>query len=424
MNEAVARNIDANNNNPMAAPMFLQRGAPIKNRLMKSAMSEALGTTDNRVTKSYPVLYRAWAQGGIGLLITGNVMIDRRALGEPNNVAIEDDRDMPLLKEWASAASVNDTQCWVQLNHPGKQSPKGLNRENLSPSAIPFKEDMQSFFDTPRAFEAEEIDEVIARFGRSAALVKEAGFGGVQIHGAHGYLVSQFLSPHTNQRTDKWGGSAEKRREFVLSVYREIRAQVGEDFPIGIKLNSADFQKGGFSEEESLAVIKHLEKEGIDHVEISGGTYEEPTMSGKDIRESTKQREAYFLAFAEKIRNEVKVPLAVTGGFRSAAAINAALKAGSLDMVGLARPLAVDTQYPNKLLAGKTIDINVNPIKTGIKAVDNMALMEVAWYGRQLHRISKGQDPKPNENALFAFFKVMLATGFKTFKTKRLRAKA
>jgi 2,4-dienoyl-CoA reductase-like NADH-dependent reductase (Old Yellow Enzyme family) len=423
MNEAVVSNTEFSSANLIANPISLQRGAPIKNRLMKSAMSEALGTTDNRVTERYTVLYRAWAKGGIGLLITGNVMIDRRALGEPNNIALEDDRDMPLLKEWASAASENGTQCWVQLNHPGKQSPKGLNRENLSPSAIPFKDDMQNFFETPRAFEAAEIDEVIARFGRSAALVKEAGFSGVQIHGAHGYLVSQFLSPHTNHRTDKWGGSAENRREFVLAVYREIRQHVGEDFSIGIKLNSADFQKGGFSEDESLEVIKHLEKAGIDHVEISGGTYEEPVMSGKDIRESTKQREAYFLMFAEKIRSEVKVPLAVTGGFRSAVAMNAALKAGSLDMIGLARPLAVDTQYPNKLLVGKAIDINVNPIKTGIKAIDTMGLMEVAWYGRQLHRISKGQDPKPNENALVSFMKVVATTGFNTFKTKRLRAK-
>ena len=420
MNDA----LETSSNNPIAQEISLQRGAPIKNRLMKSAMSEALGTTDNRVTDNYPGLYSAWAKGGVGLLVTGNVMIDRRALGEPNNVSIEDDRDMPLLKEWASAATENGTQCWVQLNHPGKQSPKGLNEENLSPSAIPFRKDMQNFFETPRAFEPEEIEDVITRFGRSAALVKEAGFSGVQIHGAHGYLVSQFLSPHTNQRTDKWGGNADKRREFVLAVYREVRKQVGDDFPVGIKLNSADFQKGGFTEEESLEVIRHLEKEGIDHVEISGGTYEKPSMSGKDIRESTKRREAYFLEFAEKIRNEVKVPLAVTGGFRSAAAMNAALDSGSLDMIGLARPLAVDPHYPNKLLAGKTMDINVNPIKTGIKAVDDMGLMEVAWYTRQLTRISKGQATKPNENALTSFIKTALSTGFRTFKTKRLRAKA
>jgi 2,4-dienoyl-CoA reductase-like NADH-dependent reductase (Old Yellow Enzyme family) len=281
---------------------------------------------------------------------------------------------------------------------------------------------MRQFFDTPRAFEPEEIEEVIERFGNSAALVKAAGFTGVQIHGAHGYLVNQFLSPHHNQREDKWGGSAENRRNFVLAVYRKMRERVGEDFPIGIKLNSADFQKGGFTEEESMAVIKALEAEGIDMVEISGGTYEEPTMSGKDIRESTKQREAYFLAYAEKVRSDVSVPLSVTGGFRSAKAMNQALQAGHLDMVGLARPLAVDPAYSNKVLQGERININVNPIKTGIKAIDDMALMEVAWYGRQLKRISQGRPTKPNENALFSFIKVMATSGFRTFKTKRLRA--
>ncbi len=406
----------------ISTPIQLKRGKPIRNRIVKSAMSEALASTDNRVTTAYHTLYRAWAKGGTGLVITGNVMIDRRALGEPNNVAIEDDRDMDMLKAWAKAATENGAQCWVQLNHPGKQSPKGLNKETLSPSAIPFKKDMRQFFSTPRAFEAAEIDEVINRFGNSAALVKAAGFSGVQIHGAHGYLVNQFLSPHHNQRTDQWGGSAEKRRSFVLAVYRNMRARVGEDFPIGIKLNSADFQKGGFTEEESIGVIKALVAEGIDMVEISGGTYEEPTMSGKNIRESTKQREAYFLEFAEKVRKEANVPLAATGGFRTAAAMNAALAEGSLDMVGLARPLAVDPEYSNKLLTGKITDINVHPIKTGIKMIDEMALMEVAWYGRQLQRIAKGQPTQPNENPLLSFLKIIATTGIRTFKTKRLRA--
>lgn len=407
----------------ITSPIQLKRGQAIKNRLLKSAMSEALGSTDNRVSEAYPRLYKAWAWGGTGLVITGNVMIDRRALGEPNNVVIEDERDMDLLTQWAQAATENNTQCWVQLNHPGKQSPKGLNKQNLSPSAIPFRKDMQSFFATPRAFTSEQIEEVIERFGNSAAIVKKAGFSGVQIHGAHGYLVNQFLSAHHNQRTDAWGGSAEKRRAFVLAVYRKIREKTGDDFPIGIKLNSADFQKGGFTEEESMDVIKALQVEGIDMVEISGGTYEEPTMSGKDIRESTLEREAYFLAFAEKVRKQVNVPLAVTGGFRTAKAMNQALGADSLDMVGLARPLAVDPEYSNKLLVGKTNDINVNPIKTGIKAIDDMALMEVAWYGRQLKRISQGKATKPNENALLSFMKVAASSGFKTFKTQRLRAK-
>lgn len=174
-------------------------------------------------------------------------MIDRRALGEPGNVVIEDETDLPVLQQWARAASDQGAAVWVQLNHPGKQSPKGLNRSNLSPSAIPFREDMAAFFDTPREASAAEIEDIIQRFGISAAICKKAGFSGVQIHGAHGYLVSQFLSPHHNQRNDAWGGSPEKRRRFVLAVYDEVCRQVGPDFPVGIKLNSADFQRGGFT---------------------------------------------------------------------------------------------------------------------------------------------------------------------------------
>jgi 2,4-dienoyl-CoA reductase-like NADH-dependent reductase (Old Yellow Enzyme family) len=153
---------------------------------------------------------------------------------------------------------------WVQLNHPGKQSPKGLNISNLSPSAVPFRSDMAAFFETPREATTAEILEIIQRFGRSAAICKKAGFSGVQIHGAHGYLISQFLSPHHNQRTDEWGGSTENRRRFVMAVYEEIRKQVGADFPIAIKLNSADFQKGGFTEEESMETIRALAEAGIE----------------------------------------------------------------------------------------------------------------------------------------------------------------
>src|SRR5262249_42663702 len=152
-----------------------------------------------------------------------------------------------LLTQWARAATDAGAQIWMQLNHPGKQSPKGLNAYNVSPSAIPFRKDMAAFFDAPRELTNSQIEEIVQRFGRSAAIAKKAGFSGVQIHGAHGYLVSQFLSPHHNQRTDEWGGSAEKRRKFALAVYAEMRRQVGKDFPIGIKLNSADFQRGGFS---------------------------------------------------------------------------------------------------------------------------------------------------------------------------------
>ena len=406
----------------LSQPLVLRNGATIKNRLLKSAMSEALGTTDNNPTERLVRLYGAWADGGIGLCVTGNVMIDRRAIGEPNNVAIEDERDLDLLRRWAEAGTRNSTQLWMQLNHPGKQSPKGLNRETVSPSAIPFRRDMQAFFNTPRELTAAEIDDLVQRYGRSAAVAKKAGFSGVQIHGAHGYLVSQFLSPHHNQRTDQWGGSAENRRRFVLAVLAEIRRQVGPGFPIGIKLNSADFQRGGFTEEESLATIQALAQGGIDHVEISGGTYEAPAMTGI-MKETTRARGAYFLDFADKVRTAVpQLPLAVTGGFRSLAGMAQAITGGAVDCVGIARALAMEPDLPNRLLAGQEALHAVRPITTGIKLIDRMALMEVAWYSRQLRRIGEGRAPKPRESGLASFAAGMLENGWHTFKTRRLRA--
>ena len=403
-------------------PFRLPCGQEIKNRLMKSAMSEALGTADNHVTPELAILYDRWARGGVGLLVTGNIMIDRKALGEPNNVAVEDERDMALLQTWARAGTQMDAQLWAQLNHPGKQVPKGLNEEAVAPSAIPFNKALRRFFETPRELTEDEIQDLVERFGRSAEIVKKAGFTGVQIHAAHGYLVSQFLSPHHNRREDHWGGSPENRRRFLMEVFRRIRAGVGPDFPVAVKLNSADFQRGGFTEEESLAVILALDGEGVDLVEISGGNYEAPAMSGRKVAESTRRREAYFLAFAGKVRDRIDVPLAVTGGFRTASAMGEALAQGHLDMIGMARPLAVDPDYGHKILTGRPPTVTIRPISTGIKAVDRMALMEVAWYNRQLHRMANGKDPRPDESGLSSFIKTVLTSGYRTFKTRRLRA--
>jgi 2,4-dienoyl-CoA reductase-like NADH-dependent reductase (Old Yellow Enzyme family) len=388
-------------------------------------MSETLGSYDNHATPKLVELYGRWAKSGIGLLITGNVMIDRRALGEPGNVVIEDESDLSILQQWALSATAQGAAIWAQLNHPGKQSPKGLNRVNLSPSAIPFREDMAGFFDTPREATAVEIEDIVLRFGRSAAICKKAGFSGVQIHGAHGYLVSQFLSPHHNRRNDKWGGTPENRRRFVLAVYAEIRKQVGPGFPVGIKLNSADFQRGGFTEEESTATMQALAGAGIDMIEISGGTYESPAMTGAaeaPRKATTVAREAYFLEFAEKLRASIKTPLMVTGGFRTAAGMNAALRTNSLDLIGLGRLLAIDPDAPAALLQGRNCSQQVRPRNTGIKLIDRMALMEIAWYTRQIKRIANGLKPRPDEGAFWAFVKTALQSGWGTFRTRRLRA--
>lgn len=407
----------------LAQPFTLANGQTFKNRLLKSAMSEGLATMGNQVTPQLVRLYRSWAEGGAGLLVTGNVMIDKRALGEPGNVVLEDEQDMEMLRAWAQAGTSNNTQLWMQINHPGKQAMASLVKETVAPSAIPFRADMQRYFRMPRALEEIEIEDIISRYGKAAALAKKAGFTGVQIHGCHGYLVSQFLSGHHNQRTDRWGGSAENRMGFVMEVYKEIRRCVGKDFTVAIKLNSADFQRGGFSEEESMNVMRALAEAGIDHIEISGGTYEAPSMTGlkRYQKESTRQREAYFLEFAEKARQSVKVPLAVTGGFRTAAGINEALASGAIDMAGLARLLAVEPDAPARLLAGKLPRAEVKPISTGIDMVDKMALMEVTWYGRQLRRLGNGQKTKPNESGLKSLVVSVMESGWGVFRT-RLRA--
>lgn len=403
-------------------PLHLPNGSVLRNRLAKAATSETLATYANRPTLGLVRLYRRWASSGIGLLITGNVMIDRRALGEPGNVVIEDEADMPILQQWARAATDQGAAIWVQLNHPGKQATKGLNASTLAPSAVPFSENLSGLFETPREATNAEIEEIICRFGRSAAICKKAGFSGVQIHAAHGYLINQFLSPHHNQRTDEWGGTLEKRRRFLLAVYHEIRQQVGPHFPVAIKLNSADFQHGGFTEEDSLATIRSLVDAGIDLVEISGGTYETGVAQPK--KASTVAREAYFIDFAEKVRGITKAPLMVTGGFRSVAGMNGALDSGALDVIGIARLMAIDPDAPADLLQGRDSSQHVRPIKTGIKQIDGLGLMEVLWYSLQLKRIAAGGDPHPNESGLWAFLKALVMSGWGTFRTRRLRVPA
>lgn len=412
---------------PLGQPFTLPNSSVLANRLAKAAMSETLGTYDNRPTKGHVKLYGRWASSGPGLILTGNIMIDRRALGEPGNVAIEDERDLPILRDWAQAVTSQGSAIWAQLNHPGKQATKGLNASTLSPSAIPFNKDMAAFFETPREATEAEILDIIKRFGRAAAVCKKAGFSGVQIHAAHGYLVNQFLSPHHNRRTDKWGGSAENRRRFLMEVYAEVRGAVGSDFSVGIKLNSADFQKVGFTEEDSIAVIREVAQVGVDLIEISGGTYENPVMSGamsETKKASTVAREAYFLEFAEKVRAAVSVPLMVTGGFRTGAGMNAALRSGAMDIVGAARLFAMDPDAAAALLRGGNSKHQVRPIKTGLGPVDKLGIMEVLWYTRQLKRMAKGSDPRPNESGLTSFLKSLLSTGWGTYRTRRMRARS
>ncbi len=398
----------------------LPNGTIIKNRFFKSAMSEALGTAGQNPTESLVTLYKTWADGGAGLVMTGNVMIDRQALGEPNNVVIEDERDIDLLEKWAQAGTKNDTHLWIQLNHPGKQSPKSISKEPVAPSAVPLTGILKRFFNQPRALLEIEIEDLIVRFGEAARIAKKAGFTGVQIHAAHGYLVSQFLSPYHNQRTDEWGGSLENRMRFLEKVYMEIRKQVGAAFPVGIKLNSADFQKGGFTEDESMKVIQRMSELGIDLIEISGGNYENPQMMGTEVKETTKKREAYFIDYAKKARQSISTPLVVTGGFRSQIGMEEAIRNGEIDMVGIARPFVLMPDLANKVFNGSYDSVELKPIKTGIKLIDKSAsLLEIGWYEQQLARIGNAKSPNPTYSVWLSLFQNLIANGRSVFMKRR-----
>lgn len=316
-------------------------------------MTEGLADSLNRATPAHVTLYKRWAQGGAGLLITGNIQVDYRYLERPGNVVIESTKEpypMDRLRAYAQAVQDTDAQIWVQLSHGGRQSPLSVCTEPIAPSAIPLNLPGK-LFANPRAMREDEIGDVVSRFAFAARTVREAGFGGVQIHGAHGYLISQFLSSVSNHRTDRWGGSLENRARLLLDIVDAVRHEVGADFPVAVKLNSADFQAGGFTQSEALQVIEMLNSKSLDLLEITGGTYEAPVMMGAG-QASTQGREAYFAEFAGRARRLAAMPVMATGGFRSRHAMEAALASGQVDLVGMARPFCSKPNLANDLLAG------------------------------------------------------------------------
>ncbi|WP_421839040.1 NADH:flavin oxidoreductase/NADH oxidase family protein [Novosphingobium sp.] len=395
----------------IADPLVLPCGAVLPNRLAKAAMTEGLADPQGRATPELARLYGLWAAGGSGLLITGNVQIDRDHLERPGNVIIHGPQDQAALaglRAMASAGTRAGGHIWMQISHAGRQTQVTVNPHPKAPSAVavglPGKQ-----FGLPEALTEPEILDLIERFGVAAEIAKATGYTGVQIHAAHGYLLSQFLSPRANLRTDQWGGSLENRARMLMAVVARVRAGVGPEFPIGVKLNSADFQKGGFAFEESVIVARWLQDAGVDLLEISGGSYEQPAMmdiQGMEApdappqKASTAAREAYFVDFAKTMRASLTMPLLVTGGFRTRRAMNTALEQGGADVIGLGRPLCVDTAGPAKLLAGADeLDRWENRLKLlppwlsflgGLKmmrAVEGFAV--TYWYYAQIDAIAR-----------------------------------
>eukprot|EP01063_Lacrimia_lanifica_P013088 TRINITY_DN19733_c0_g3_i1.p2 TRINITY_DN19733_c0_g3~~TRINITY_DN19733_c0_g3_i1.p2 ORF type:complete len:493 (+),score=185.57 TRINITY_DN19733_c0_g3_i1:57-1481(+) len=352
---------------PLAAPLTLPCGLRLKNRMVKAAMTECLSTDAALASVDLERLYRAWAAGGCGLLLTGNVQVDRRYLERPGNVCIDgpqDEAQLAALRGYARAAQENGAKAVVQLSHAGRQATAKVARASPAPSAIPSKALVPVA--APYEMATEEVRAVVAAFAHAARVAQDAGFDGVQVHAAHGYLLSSFLSPLANRRTDVYGGSLENRARALLETIRACRAATarpgGAPFAVGVKINSSDFQRGGFTHEEALVVAKWLDGAGVDFVELSGGNYESPAlMTGTDSqlrdilsvkgvgKRATRDREAYFMEYARDVRAALtRTPLMVTGGFRTRRVMEAAL--ADIDLIGVARPLCVDPACVQRVL--------------------------------------------------------------------------
>jgi len=407
-------------------------GVVLANRIAKPAITEGLADPRGWPTAELERLYSGWADSNFGLMITGNIIVDGEHLERAGNVIIEAEPSsdhLAALKSWVGSARKNGAHFWAQLSHSGRQTQKVVNPEPLAPSAVEIGLPGGQF-GKPKAMTAQDIAQVVYRFAMAARICKEAGFTGVQIHAAHGYLISSFLSPKTNMRTDQCGGSLDNRARLLMSVVMAVRKEVGPSFAISVKLNSADFQKGGFGPEESALVALKLERAGVDLLEISGGSYESPAMMNEKggavdaetvpKKASTLAREAYFFDFARELRRRLKMPIMLTGGLRTREGMQAALDEG-VDVLGVARPVCVDLAAMKPFLAGET---NTLPMweeelrhKTGVFTTNSpVALIRtlsgfagIYWFYAQLYRLGRGDPPVAGKIPMMALLEVMQA---------------
>lgn len=371
-------------------PLTLPNGAVIPNRLAKAAMEENMAEAGQLPGGAIHRLYRRWARGGAGLLITGNVMVDARALTGAGTIALEAGTPLEPFRAWAQAARAEGAQAWMQINHPGRQVMANMGGLAWAPSAVRLELGKHSkLFAQPVEMSEAEIQEVIARFAATAQAAEQAGFSGVQVHAAHGYLISQFLSPLTNRRRDAWGGSLANRARLLLEVVRAVRARVAPGFCVAVKLNSADFQRGGFSEDEARQVLSMLNAERVDLVELSGGSYESPAMQGRTADGRTLAREAYFLEFARQLAGVARMPLMTTGGI-ARPAIAAQVLASGVAMVGMGTALAAVPDLPRQWQAGREPAAAMPAFSWKDKAMASLAAM--ALVRRRLRALGRGRD--------------------------------
>jgi 2,4-dienoyl-CoA reductase-like NADH-dependent reductase (Old Yellow Enzyme family) len=383
------------------SPLALRSGTTLRNRIAKAAMEEGMAGSAQLPDERLISLYRHWGEGGAGLLITGNVMVHAEALTGPGGVVLDDRAPLEPFTHWAHAGKAGGASLWMQISHPGRQVQARMPGVAWAPSAVPVELGRQSKrFGRPMAMTEEQIHETTQRFATAAALAERAGFDGVEVHAAHGYLLSQLLSPLVNKRRDGWGGPLENRARFLLDVIRSIRTVVSSSFGVAVKLNSADFQRGGFDADDAARVIAMLEPLGVDLVELSGGSYESPAMSGRPADARTVAREAYFLELAAALAETSPLPLMLTGGITRRETAEAVLESG-IAIVGMGTAIAVTPDLPNRWRAGREATHRLKPINWSDRTLASAASMSLVRH--QMRRITRGKDPTGRTHPLHAF---------------------
>jgi 2,4-dienoyl-CoA reductase-like NADH-dependent reductase (Old Yellow Enzyme family) len=355
-------------------PLALPNGVTLRNRLVKAAMSDSLGDGRGNPTPEQIRLYERWAEGRVGASIIGEVQGDPRFPEKPGNLVLADGCDRDAFRRLAVRGARGGGQIWVQLGHAGAlaYAPIGTPK---GPSAL----DLPGL--KADALTAAEVRALPDQFARTARMAQDLGFGGAEIHAAHGFLLSQFLSPLFNRRTDAYGGSISGRMRLLLETLRAVRAAVAQDFVVALKLNATDQLSGGLTETDALKVVSALGGTGLDLLDISGGTYFPGAPSSSDRASSGP----YFLDFAAQARRRTDVPLMVTGGFKRRADAENAIRSGAVDAVGLARALVLDPCLPKTWAAG-----GEDPVFPRFETPPSGGL--TAWYTMRLTDLGRDRD--------------------------------
>lgn len=391
------------------SPLQLRSGQVLPNRIAKAAMEEGMAGRAQLPDARLISLYRRWGAGGAGLLITGNVMVHAEALTGPGGIVLDAETPLEPFAAWARAGKAAGAAMWMQISHPGRQVQANMPGVVWGPSDIAVDLGRHSKrFGRPIAMTPEQIAATITRFATTARRAEQAGFDGVEVHAAHGYLLSQFLSPLVNNRTDEWGGSLENRARLLLDIVRAIRAAVSSSFAVAVKLNSADFQRGGFDADDAHKVIGMVATLGVDLVEVSGGSYESPAMNGRPADGRTAAREAYFLELATELARTSALPLMLTGGISRRETAERVL-ANNVAVIGMGTALAATPDLPNRWREGSAATGSLKPVTWSDKSLASLAEMARVRY--QMRRMAAGSNPALGVHPAFALLADQLVQG-------------